>query len=218
LQVSTISQALIFITRSRGFFFTERPSVILVVAFIIAQLVATFISVYANWGFTNIAGCGWGWAAIVWVWNVIWFFPLDLVKFALRAYFDPIQKRNVEELMSNVSSTPEQQNRRKSTIAGSGPPSRRSTVVGPDKSSRRGTLATAAKYYEPHTRALSTSHGHRNFSRMLKIDGIDASRAQLDKNELRRFSIVQAHHASKLLGAHSGGGGGDRQTTVVTSV
>jgi len=80
LQVSTISQALIFITRSHGFFFTERPSIILVCAFALAQLIATIIAVYANWGFTNIKGCGWGWAAIVWVWNIIWFFPLDLVK------------------------------------------------------------------------------------------------------------------------------------------
>ncbi|KAI9264010.1 plasma-membrane proton-efflux P-type ATPase [Helicostylum pulchrum] len=59
LQVSTISQGLIFITRSRGWFFTERPSMFLIGSFIIAQLVATFIAVYADWGFTQIEGCGW---------------------------------------------------------------------------------------------------------------------------------------------------------------
>lgn len=80
LQVSTISQALIFITRSRSFFFLERPSIILVIAFILAQLVATFIAVWANWGFTDIQGCGWSWAGIVWIWNIVWFFPLDLIK------------------------------------------------------------------------------------------------------------------------------------------
>ena len=80
LQVSTISQALIFITRAHGFFFLERPSLILVCAFMLAQLIATFIAVWANWGFTDIAGCGWHWAGIVWVWNIIWFFPLDLLK------------------------------------------------------------------------------------------------------------------------------------------
>jgi H+-transporting ATPase len=83
LQVSTISQALIFITRAHGLFFTERPSVILVVAFALAQLVATFIAVYADWGFTNIKGCGWHWAGVVWIWNIIWFFPLDAVKVSL---------------------------------------------------------------------------------------------------------------------------------------
>jgi H+-transporting ATPase len=59
LQVSTISQALIFITRSQGWFFTERPSVLLMCAFIFAQLIATFISVYATWQFTDMVGCGW---------------------------------------------------------------------------------------------------------------------------------------------------------------
>jgi H+-transporting ATPase len=59
LQVSTISQGLIFITRSQSWFFMERPSVLLMCAFIVAQLVATFISVYADWGFTQISGCGW---------------------------------------------------------------------------------------------------------------------------------------------------------------
>ena len=55
LQVSTISQALIFVTRSRKFFFMDRPSLILVTAFAVAQLVATLIAVYANWGFTDHA-------------------------------------------------------------------------------------------------------------------------------------------------------------------
>lgn len=39
LQVSIISQALIFVTRSRSWSFMERPGLLLVGAFIIAQLV-----------------------------------------------------------------------------------------------------------------------------------------------------------------------------------
>jgi H+-transporting ATPase len=39
LQVSTISQALIFVTRSRGWSFMERPGFLLLTAFAIAQLV-----------------------------------------------------------------------------------------------------------------------------------------------------------------------------------
>ena len=80
LQVSTISQALIFITRAHSFFFLERPSIVLILAFFLAQFIATFIAVYANWTFTQIQGCGWTWALIVWIWNLIWFFPLDLLK------------------------------------------------------------------------------------------------------------------------------------------
>lgn len=39
LQVSIISQALIFVTRSRSFSIVERPGLLLLVAFLIAQLV-----------------------------------------------------------------------------------------------------------------------------------------------------------------------------------
>jgi len=68
LQVAIISQALIFVTRSHGFFFMERPSVALVVAFCIAQLVSSIIAAYGNWGFTNIRAISGGWIGIVWVW------------------------------------------------------------------------------------------------------------------------------------------------------
>lgn len=40
LQVSTVSQALIFVTRSRSWSFVERPGILLMVAFLIAQLVS----------------------------------------------------------------------------------------------------------------------------------------------------------------------------------
>ncbi|KAI0918314.1 hypothetical protein AcV5_002328 [Taiwanofungus camphoratus] len=85
LQVAIISQALIFVTRSHGFFFMERPSVALFGAFCIAQLVSSIIAVYANWGFTQIEGISGGWVGIVWVWDICWFVPLDWIKFAMKA-------------------------------------------------------------------------------------------------------------------------------------
>ncbi|MQL88151.1 hypothetical protein Taro_020700, partial [Colocasia esculenta] len=84
LQVSIVSQALIFVTRSRSWCFVERPGLLLVSAFVIAQLVATVIAVYANWGFARIKGVGWGWAGVIWLYSVVFFFPLDLFKFAVR--------------------------------------------------------------------------------------------------------------------------------------
>lgn len=85
LQVAIISQALIFVTRSHGFFFTERPSYALMGAFCIAQLVSSIIAGFANWGFTKIHSISGGWIGIVWVWNIIWFLPLDLIKFSMKA-------------------------------------------------------------------------------------------------------------------------------------
>ncbi|KAG5559682.1 hypothetical protein RHGRI_009262 [Rhododendron griersonianum] len=84
LQVSIVSQALIFVTRSRSWSFTERPGALLMGAFMIAQLVATLIAVYANWEFAKIKGCGWGWAGVIWIYSIVFYMPLDMMKFAIR--------------------------------------------------------------------------------------------------------------------------------------
>ncbi|KAL4324081.1 hypothetical protein GQ457_11G016310 [Hibiscus cannabinus] len=84
LQVSIVSQALIFVTRSRSWSYVERPGLLLLTAFIAAQLVATLIAVYANWGFAKIKGMGWGWAGVIWIYSVVTYIPLDLIKFAIR--------------------------------------------------------------------------------------------------------------------------------------
>lgn len=68
LQVAIISQALIFVTRSHGFFFMERPSFALLFAFALAQLISSIIAAFGDWGFTNIHGISGGWIGIVWVW------------------------------------------------------------------------------------------------------------------------------------------------------
>ncbi|KAJ3673682.1 hypothetical protein LUZ60_005674 [Juncus effusus] len=83
LQVSIISQALIFVTRSQSWSFTERPGTLLICAFIVAQLVATLISVYAHIEFASIRGIGWGWAGIIWLYSLIFYLPLDIIKFII---------------------------------------------------------------------------------------------------------------------------------------
>ncbi|XP_011017965.1 PREDICTED: ATPase 8, plasma membrane-type-like [Populus euphratica] len=84
LQVSIISQALIFVTRSRSWSFVECPGLLLVSAFVVAQLMATIIAVYANWSFARIQGVGWGWAGIIWIYSIITYIPLDILKFIIR--------------------------------------------------------------------------------------------------------------------------------------
>ncbi|KAL8063691.1 hypothetical protein ABFX02_01G043000 [Erythranthe guttata] len=84
LQVSIVSQALIFVTRSRSWSFAERPGMFLLGAFLIAQLVATLIAVYADWSFAKIKGCGWGWAGVIWLYSIVTYFPLDILKFCIR--------------------------------------------------------------------------------------------------------------------------------------
>lgn len=84
LQVSIISQALIFVTRSQSWSFMERPGALLMCAFVVAQLVATLIAVYAEISFASISGIGWGWAGVIWIYSVIFYVPLDIIKFTVR--------------------------------------------------------------------------------------------------------------------------------------
>jgi len=52
----------------------------LVVSYIVAQLIATIITVYADWRFTDIEGTRtWGWVLAVWVWCLVWYIPMDVL-------------------------------------------------------------------------------------------------------------------------------------------
>jgi H+-transporting ATPase len=84
LQVSIISQALIFVTRSRSWSFVERPGFLLLFAFFAAQLVATTIAVYANWEFCDMQGIGWSWGGAIWIFSIVTYIPLDVLKFIIR--------------------------------------------------------------------------------------------------------------------------------------
>ncbi|CDO97775.1 unnamed protein product [Coffea canephora] len=84
LQVSIISQALIFVTRSQGWSFLERPGTLLMCAFVVAQLAATLISVYAHISFASIRGIGWRWAGVIWLYSLVFYVPLDVIKFTVR--------------------------------------------------------------------------------------------------------------------------------------
>lgn len=84
LQVSISGQLMIFSTRSHWFWFSSRPGILPIVAFCFAQTVSTLIAVYADWGFAEIQGIGWGWAGVVWVWSLLWFIPMDVPKIASR--------------------------------------------------------------------------------------------------------------------------------------
>lgn len=56
----------------------------LLIAFLIAQLIATLLAVYANWAFARVKGIGWGWAGVIWIYNIVFYFPLDILKFIIR--------------------------------------------------------------------------------------------------------------------------------------
>lgn len=101
LQISIVSQALIFVTRSRGWSFAERPGFMLIFAFLVAQFIATIIAVYADWSFADIHGIGWGWAGSIWIFSIIFYIPLDIVKFMTRYIIDGHAWDTIENTVHN---------------------------------------------------------------------------------------------------------------------
>lgn len=89
-QVSVSGQALIFVTRTAGaniWFFSDRPSTLLLIAFVFAQIVASVIGWIGFGGYpvdrVAVIGCGGGYTLIAWIWAIVWHFPLDLIKFGV---------------------------------------------------------------------------------------------------------------------------------------
>ena len=46
---------------------------------------ATCIAVYANWDFCRMQGIGWAWGGAIWIFSIVTYIPLDVLKFMIRA-------------------------------------------------------------------------------------------------------------------------------------
>jgi H+-transporting ATPase len=86
LKLSVAGHMTIFLTRTRGPFWTIRPARILLVAVIGTQIVATLTAVYGVF----MTPIGWGWALFVWGYALVWFLFNDRVKLIAYRIFDPI--------------------------------------------------------------------------------------------------------------------------------
>ncbi|XP_034693946.1 ATPase 11, plasma membrane-type-like isoform X2 [Vitis riparia] len=84
LQVSIISQALIFVTRSRGWSLRERPSFVLVSAFVLTQWSATMIFATTSRENAGNRKIDWGWIGVIWLYNIVVYILLDPIKFGVR--------------------------------------------------------------------------------------------------------------------------------------
>ena len=87
LKLSVAGHLTIFLTRTRGPFWSIRPARILWVAVLGTQIVATLIAVYGLF----MTPLGWGWAGFVWGYALVWFLVNDRVKLLAYRIFDPTQ-------------------------------------------------------------------------------------------------------------------------------
>jgi H+-transporting ATPase len=86
LKLSVAGHLTIFLTRTRGPFWSIRPAKILWIAVLGTQTVATLIAVYGLF----MTPLGWGWAAFVWGYALLWFLLNDRVKLLAYRIFDPV--------------------------------------------------------------------------------------------------------------------------------
>jgi H+-transporting ATPase len=85
LKLSVAGHLTIFLTRTRGPFWSIRPARILWVAVLGTQMLATLIAVYGMF----MTPLGWGWAGFVWGYALAWALVNDRVKLLAYQIFDP---------------------------------------------------------------------------------------------------------------------------------
>jgi len=85
LKLSIAGHLTIFLTRTRGPFWSIRPARILWAAVLGTQIVATLIAVYGLF----MTPLGWKWAGFVWAYALLWALVNDRIKLLAYRIFDP---------------------------------------------------------------------------------------------------------------------------------
>jgi len=99
LKLSVAGHLTIFLTRTRGPFWSIRPARILWAAVLGTQIVATLIAVYGLF----MTPLGWGWALFVWGYALAWFLVNDRVKLLAYRIFDPVKVKPQSDLTPQIA-------------------------------------------------------------------------------------------------------------------
>jgi H+-transporting ATPase len=98
LKLSVAGHLTIFLTRTRGPFWSIRPAKVLWMAVLGTQIIATLIAVYGLF----MTPLGWGWAAFVWGYALLWFLFNDRVKLLAYKIFDPVKVKAPLDLAPQI--------------------------------------------------------------------------------------------------------------------
>jgi H+-transporting ATPase len=93
LKLSVAGHLTIFLTRTRGPFWSIRPAKILCIAVVGTQIIATLIAVYGVF----MTPLGWGWAMFVWGYAIAWFLVNDRIKLLAYSLFDPTNASSIKK-------------------------------------------------------------------------------------------------------------------------
>jgi len=99
LKMSVGGHFKIFVTRTRGPFWSIAPAPILLVAVFGTQAIATVIAVY---GFL-MPSIGWGWALLVWGYSIPFFLLNDRIKMLAYRILDPLKALKSPDLTAKIN-------------------------------------------------------------------------------------------------------------------
>jgi len=99
LKLSVAGHLTIFITRTRGPFWSIRPARVLLAAVIGTQLIATVFAVYG----ILMTPIGWGWGLVVWGYALAWFLLNDRIKLAAYRIFDPVKTKTPSDVTPQIA-------------------------------------------------------------------------------------------------------------------
>lgn len=90
LKLSVAGHLTIFVTRTRGSFWSIPPAKALWIAVLGTQIIATLIAVYGLF----MTPLGWRWAGFVWGYALVWFLINDRIKLLAYRIFEPVKPEN----------------------------------------------------------------------------------------------------------------------------
>ena len=102
LKLSVAGHLTIFLTRTRGPFWSIRPARILLAAVLGTQIVATLIAVYGLF----MTPLGWSWALFVWGYALVWFLVNDRVKLIAYWALDQIAAKSAPNVRPDTAPVP----------------------------------------------------------------------------------------------------------------
>src|ERR1019366_69710 len=145
LKLSVAGHLTIFLTRTRGPFWSIRPAKILWIAVLGTQTIATLIAVYGLF----MAPLGWKWAGLVWGYAIVWALINDRIKLLAYKVFDPVKA----EAKPEAKSEPKPEAKDKPRVEAKADQPKAEEKAPPAPEAKAEALKPEAKSAEPKTEA-----------------------------------------------------------------
>jgi len=99
LKLAVAGHLTIFVTRTRGPFWSSSPAPVLLWSAVVSKLLATAAAVYGVF----MTPIGWKWALIIWGYALVWFLVNDRVKLLAYRIFDPAKAGKPFDLTPQIA-------------------------------------------------------------------------------------------------------------------